>query len=363
MTSQATDQGALGGTAGVKEGEAPAGRHGAEGPSAPPARSGWRRALDAVGVQNVSLIIALGLLCAIIGSRNKDFFLVSNIKTIGTTVSIVGILSVMQTLVMLIGGLDISVGSAAGLTSVASAMIFMDTGQAAFGILAALAIGLLLGLFNGVVIVYGRVNAVIATLATYAGFRGVANVVSNGSAQGYTGTDPTFTWLARKSIVGVPTLVWILVVVAVVVHLVLRYSDIGRNIYAMGGNATASRLAGINLNRYVIGVYVAVGFAAAIAGVLLTARTGSGQPTSGSQGLELQSITAAALGGTALRGGKGTVASTILAVLLLGVLQNGLTILNVNSFWQDVAQGALLVVAVIIQQRRLRTGRAVGLPF
>lgn len=102
---------------------------------------------------------------------------------------------------------------------------------------------------------------------------------------------------------------------------------------------------------------------AAVAGILLTARTGSGQPTSGSQGLELQSITAAALGGTALRGGKGTVLSTLLAVLLLGVLQNGLTILNVNSFWQDVAQGTLLVVAVIIQQRRLRGALAVGLPL
>lgn len=334
-----------------------------ERPAGADDRSGVRRVLDLVGVQNISLLVALAVLCTIIGSQNSSFFLGSNIKTIGTTVSIVGILSIMQTVVMLIGGLDISVGSAAGLTSVASAMIFMDTSSAAAGILAALAIGLVLGLFNGLVIVYGRVNAVIATLATYAGFRGLANVVSNGSAQGYTGTDSTFVWLARKSLLGVPTLVWILVVLAVVVHLVLRYTDVGRNIYAMGGNATAARLAGINLNRYVIGVYIAVGFVAAIAGVLLTARTGSGQPTSGSQGLELQSITAAALGGTALRGGKGTVISTILAVLLLGVLQNGLTILNVNSFWQDVAQGTLLVVAVVIQQRGHRTGRAVGLPL
>jgi ribose transport system permease protein len=104
-----------------------------------------------------------------------------------------------------------------------------------------------------------------------------------------------------------------------------------------------------------------VGFVAAIAGVLLTARTGSGQPTSGSQGLELQSITAAALGGVALQGGRGTIVGTILAVILLGVLENGLIILNVNSFWQDIAQGLLLVVAVVIQQRRAG-GRGVGLP-
>ncbi|HZC51363.1 MAG TPA: ABC transporter permease [Mycobacterium sp.] len=320
-----------------------------------------RRVLNAVGVQNISLLIALGALVAFIGARNSNFFLVSNIKTVGTTVSIVGVLAIVQTVVMLIGGLDISVGSAAGLTSVVSAMVFTSSHSAGVGMLAAVGVGVLTGLFNGLVIIYGRVNAVIATLATYAGYRGLANLISNGRAQGYTGKDGTFVFIARGSIAGIPTLIWILVVIAAAVHLLLRYTDIGRNIYAMGGNATAARLAGINLNRYVIGCYVAAGVVAAIAGIMLTARTGSGQPTSGSQGLELQSITAAALGGVAMQGGKGTVSGTILAVLLLGVLQNGLTILNVNSFWQDIAQGFLLVIAVVIQQRR-RGIRAIGLP-
>jgi ribose transport system permease protein len=314
-----------------------------------------------VGVQNISLLVALIALIAFIGSKNSNFFLVSNLKTIGTTVSIVGVLAVVQTVVMLIGGLDISVGSAAGLTSVVSAMVFTSSNGAGLGILAALGVGILTGLFNGVVIIYGRVNAVIATLATYAGYRGLANLISNGRAQGYTGTDGTFVFIARGTIVGIPVLIWILAVIALAVHLLLRYTDIGRNIYAMGGNATAARLAGVNLNRYVIGCYVAAGVVAAIAGIMLTARTGSGQPTSGSQGLELQSITAAALGGVSLQGGKGTIPGTILAVLLLGVLQNGLTILDVNSFWQDIAQGFLLVIAVVIQQRRRGT-RAIGLP-
>ena len=328
-------------------------------PDAGPGRV--RRVLNAVGVQNISLLIALAALVAFIGARNSNFFLVSNIKTVGTTVSIVGVLAIVQTVVMLIGGLDISVGSAAGLTSVVSAMVFTSSHSAGVGMLAAVGVGVLTGLFNGLVIIYGRVNAVIATLATYAGYRGLANLISNGRAQGYTGKDGTFVFIARGSIAGIPTLIWILVVIAVAVHLLLRYTDIGRNIYAMGGNATAARLAGINLNRYVIGCYIAAGVVAAIAGIMLTARTGSGQPTSGSQGLELQSITAAALGGVAMQGGKGTVSGTILAVLLLGVLQNGLTILNVNSFWQDIAQGFLLVIAVIIQQRR-RGIRAIGLP-
>lgn len=333
----------------------------AEGPKLSGPRSAHRRVLDKIGVQNLSLLVALGALVAIIGAQNSDFFLVSNIETIGTTVSIVGVLAVVQTVVMLIGGLDISVGSAAGLTSVVSAMVFTSQASAALGILAALVVGLLAGLFNGLVIIYGRVNAVIATLATYAGYRGLANLISDGRAQGYTGTDSTFIFIARGSVAGIPVLIWIFVIIALAAHLLLRYTDVGRNLYAMGGNPTAARLAGININRYVIACYVMAGITAAIAGIMLTARTGSGQPTSGSQGLELQSITAAALGGVSLRGGKGAIPGTILAVLLLGVLQNGLTILNVNSFWQDIAQGFLLVVAVILQQRRRRM-RAIGLP-
>jgi ribose transport system permease protein len=326
----------------------------------PIAAGSARRLLDVIGVQNVSLLVALGILVAIIGGQNASFFDIANLKNIGTAVAILGILAVAQTVVMLLGGLDISVGSIAGLASVVTAMVFTPDGTA-LGMLAAVGIGLAAGLFNGLVIVFGRVNAVIATLATFAGFRGLANLISGGRAQGYVGADPVFSFLARGDILGIPSLIWLLVLVAAVVHAMLRYTDVGRNIYAIGGNATAARLAGLDLNRYIVGVYVMVGLVAAVAGILLTARTGSGQPTSGSQGLELQSITAAALGGCSLQGGRGTVTGTILAVLLLGVLTNGLTILGVNTFWQDIAQGTLLIAAVVIQQRR-RGGRAVGLP-
>jgi ribose transport system permease protein len=320
-----------------------------------------RRVLAAVGVQNVSLLLALVVLVIFIGAQNSNFFYTSNIATIGTTIAIVGVLAVVQTVVMLLGGLDISVGSQAGLTSVLSAMVFTATGSAFAGIAAALALGLCLGLLNGIIIIYGRVNAVIATLATFAAFRGMANLISDGRAQGYTGMNHLFVFLARGDIIGIPVLIWILVVVAALIQVMLHFTDIGRNIYAVGGNATAARLAGIPLNRYIVGCYMLVGLVAGLAGILLTARTGSGQPTSGSQGLELQSITAAALGGVALQGGRGTIVGTILAVILLGVLENGLIILNVNSFWQDIAQGALLVIAVVIQQRRANT-RGVGLP-
>lgn len=319
-----------------------------------------RRVLTAVGVQNISLLIAIVALVAIIGSQNPLFFGVSNVRVIGTAIAVSGLLAVVQTVVIIMGALDISVGSVAGLASVTSAMIFTATGPL-LGVIGAVGIGLICGLLNGCIIVFGRVNPVIATLATLAAYKGIAQLVSDGRAQGYTGADGFFIFLARGTIVGIPTLIWVLIVVAVLMHVVLRYTSIGRNIYAVGGNDIASRLAGININRYILGVYMMTGAVAAIAGVLITARTGSGQPVSGSEGLELEAITAAALGGAALKGGKGTIMGTILAVVLLGILTNGMTLLDVNAFWQNVAKGGLLVVAVVIQQ--LRSGeRRIGLP-
>ena len=329
-----------------------------EGPGVSP----LRRVLNAVGVQNSSLIIALVVLVAIIGSQNGNFFLTNNLLLIGSAITIMGLLALVQTLVIILGALDISVGSMAGLASVSSAMVFTSTGgNAGLGMLAALLIGLVCGLVNGMVIIFGRVNPVVATLGTLAAYKGLAQLISNGKSQGYTGADDFFIFLAKGSIAGLPTLVWVFLIVAALLHFLLKYTDIGRNIYAIGGNDTAARLAGININRYIIGVYALAGVVAAIAGILITARTGSGQPVSGSEGLELQAVTGAALGGCMLKGGKGSIVGTVLAVFILGVLDNGMSLLGINPFWQNIARGVLLVVAVVLQQ--LRSGeRRVGLP-
>ncbi|MFE9425751.1 ABC transporter permease [Kitasatospora sp. NPDC006697] len=320
---------------------------------------GW---LARAGGQNLALVGALALILALFGSLNPNYLSWANVQVIAEAVTITGLLAVVQTVVIICGALDISVGSQAGLASVTSAMVFTATGSnAVLGMGAAIGIGGLVGLFNGAVIVYGRVNATIATLAGLAAYKGVAQLVSDGRAQGYVLNDPIFVFLSRGSVAGLPVMVWLLILVAIAVHVLLKYTDIGRNVYAIGGNDTAARLAGINLNKYLIAVYALSGMVAAVAGILLTARTGSGQPVSGSEGLELQSITAAALGGCALKGGKGGIGGTLLAVSLLGALSNGLTVQGINAFWQNVAQGALLVAAVVIQQRRNRE-RAVGLP-
>ncbi|MDA5283723.1 ABC transporter permease [Streptomyces sp. Isolate_45] len=318
--------------------------------------------LASVGGQNLSLIGALVVVLALFGALNDNFLSLGNMQVIAEAATITGLLAIVQTVVIICGGLDISVGSQAGVASVVSAMAFTSAGSNAYiGMLAAVGTGILVGLLNGLVIVYGRVNPTIATLAGLAAYKGLAQLLSDGRAQGYVLNNDVFVFLGRGKIAALPVMVWILILTAAAVHVLLTYTDVGRNLYAVGGNDTAARLAGININKYLIAVYVLIGIVSAIAGILLTARTGSGQPVSGSEGLELKAITAAALGGAALKGGKGGIGGTLLAVALLGCLENGLTVQGINTFWQNVAQGALLVVAVVIQQRR--TGdRAVGLP-
>ncbi|MER5710300.1 ABC transporter permease [Streptomyces sp. NPDC002122] len=315
--------------------------------------------LAGVGGQNISLIGALVVVLALFGLLNDNYLSLSNMQVIAEAATITGLLAIVQTVVIICGGLDISVGSQVGVASVVSAMVFTTTGSGAFlGMAAAIGVGVLVGALNGLVIVYGRVNPTIATLAGLAAYKGLAQLLSDGRAQGYVLNDDVFVFLGRGKIAGIPAMVWILIVVALSVHLLLKYTDIGRNLYAIGGNDTAARLAGISINKYLICVYTLIGV---VAGILLTARTGSGQPVSGSEGLELKAITAAALGGAALKGGKGGIGGTLLAVALLGCLENGLTVEGINTFWQNVAQGALLVIAVVIQQRRSGE-RAVGLP-
>ncbi len=324
-------------------------------------------ALRRIGAQNLSLLGALVAVMALFGYLNPNYLSWGNIAGMGNAVTMAGLLAVAQTAIIICGGIDISVGSQVGLASIVSAMVFAQTGDGIAGgnailsIAAAVAIGAVCGVLNGVIIVYGRVNAIIATLAMLAAYKGIAQLVSEGQAVGYLQGDDLFIFIVRGSIAGIPTMVWIMLAVALAVHVLLKMTDIGRNLYAIGGDAIAARLAGININKYLIAVYAMVGMVSAITGVILAARSGSAHPTAGSEGLELKAITAAFLGGCAIAGGRGGIGGTLLAVLLLGALENGLTVEGVNPFWQNVAQGALLVAAVVIQQRR--TGdRAVGLP-
>lgn len=309
--------------------------------------------LQRIGSQNLSLLFALALLAAIFGFLRPDvMFSYRNIINIGLAVTVLGVLALAQTIVIVSGGLDISVGSIVGLSTMAAALTLQAIDNTGVGILAALAAGLAAGVINGVIITYGHVNSVIATLGTMTAFRGAAFLTSGGNSIAIT--NEGMSALGSGTVFGLPIQLIVLAIIAAGFFIFLRNTIIGRNIYALGGNRTVARLAGIDINRYQICIYAMSGLAAGLAGVLLTARTLSGQPASGSQGIEMEAITAAILGGCALQGGKGTVGGTLLGVLILGVLNNGMILTSVPQFYQLIAKGALLVGAVMIQEQQLR---------
>lgn len=324
--------------------------------------AGWRRQLTRQGViQNLVLIAVIGVLAVIFDSFNSGFLSSANISAIGQSAAVVGVLAVIETVVIICGVLDISVGAQAGVGSVISAMVFSGTGSSAVSVLAAIGLGIVLGAVNGVVIVYGRVNSIIATLGTFSAYKGLALVITGGQSKGFVLANSFYVFLARGAVLGIPASIWIFAVISAGIYVLLRYTDIGRNIFAIGGNDTAARLAGIDINKYLIAIYALTGLVCAVAGIMITASSGSAEPTTGQTGLELQAITAAALGGALLTGGRGGIGGTVLAVLLISTLINGLTFLQVNSFWENIAQGAMLVAAVAIQKARSGE-RRVGRP-
>jgi ribose/xylose/arabinose/galactoside ABC-type transport system permease subunit len=362
-------------------------------PAAPgrPARRGrgsLRRIVQAIGVDNLSLIGALVLLVILIGNvaplfggtGGQFFWSWQNLmNSLAQSIVIVGLLAIGETVVIVAGALDISVGSIASVASVFSAIVVTQGVLGTFGagsmqlaILAGIAAGVFCGVINGLIVTVLNVNPIIATLGTLAAFDGLAFLIApEGKPIGVV-TQPDFTWLGTGRFLqdlpipdlggrpwpGIPVVFVVLIIVAVVMHIVMRYTAFGRSIYAIGGNATASRLAGINLRNVRIAMYVISGAIAGLAGVLLTARVTSGNPING-RSLELQAITAVFLGGAATTGGRGTIVGTFLAVLLVGVLTNGMNLLGVGAFYQRVALGILLVGAVAVATfRQQRAERA-----
>ncbi len=347
--------------------------------------SGFRRLINRIGADNLSLLLALAVLIFLItvasgwvGLDGGDkFFTWQNLmNSVAQAVVIVGLLAIGETVVIVAGGLDISVGSIASIGSVMSASVlvgagmfttitFLPAGSVVIAVGMGIVVGMMAGIVNGLIVTVLRVNPIIATLGTLAAFAGLAFLLApDGKPVGVV-TQPEFTWLAQGRLfqdlpipdlngskwTGVPFLTVILIFVTVIFHVLMAFTDFGRAIYAIGGNETAARLAGINLNRVRVLMYMLSGGVAGLAGVLLTARTTSGNPING-VGLELQAITAVFLGGAATAGGKGTIIGTFLAVIVVGVLNNGMNLLGFNTFVQRVALGLLLIGAVAVSQWR-----------
>lgn len=311
-------------------------------------RASRRFRLPAVEPQLLGLLVALGLLLLAGGLLAPgQFFKPVNLISIGEGVTLIGLTALAAAVVLILGGLDISIGSLVGFCSAAAGVTMMRVDSPWAGIGAAVMVGVVCGMINGMIITKGKLDPVIVTLATYSAFRGLA-LLTTGNGYAVNVRNLPFNRISTTTFAGLPIPVIILLLAVAVFIFLMGYTTIGRNIYAIGGNPNAARIAGISLNKYKMIVYTLSGLMAGLAAILLTARTKSGQPISGSEGLEMQAITAAILGGVSNRGGKGTIVGVLLGVLIIGVLNNIMILLSVPTFYQRVARGLLLIVAALI---------------
>ena len=293
-----------------------------------------------------SLAVVLVLLCVVATFSSDAFLTRSNIINVLTQASVIGILTVGMTFVILTGGIDLSVGS-----MLAAASIYCGLQQDAGGVvmvLAALAAGVALGAVNGLAVTWGRVVPFIATLAMFSSARGLALLMSDNTP--IVITNSTIDNLGTKRLIGVPMPVYVFAAVVIVAWIVLNRTAFGRHVVAVGGNAEAARASGIRVERVKFAVYVISGLCVGIGALLVTGRLGSASPVTGS-GYELDAIAAAVIGGASLNGGKGTVAGSVLGVLLFQVIFNLFNLLDVNTNLQGVLKGVIILAAVVLQRR------------
>lgn len=303
--------------------------------------------------RSLGLVVALLLLCAVGAVTSGERFLsLDNLLTILRYASIIGVICVGMTFVITAGGIDLSVGSVMGLTTVVASLAAVQraAGETSWLLMVvlALAVGMFAGLINGVIIAYGNVVAFIATLAMLVAARGAAELISGRRTQIVIERD--FLAVMRSNFLGVPLLIWIFALVAAAGWFLLTRTTFGRRTVAIGGNLEAARLAGIKVKRHIVWLYVLSGVTVGIAGIMMMGRTTAGTSTHGGL-FELDAIAAVVVGGTLLVGGRGTIVGTVLGVLLFSTLTNVFTQNNLDTSVQQVAKGAIIVVAVLLQQR------------
>ncbi|HVK25710.1 MAG TPA: ABC transporter permease [Actinokineospora sp.] len=304
-------------------------------------------------MRSVGLVVALVILCAVgVFTAGDRFASADNALTILRLAAVIGVVSVGMTFVITGGGIDLSVGAIVALTSVWATTLATQDFARELGWIAmaftAIAVGAGCGLVNGLLVAYGRMGAFITTLATLAAARGLAEIMSDRRTQ--IVNVPAFSDFFDGTVVGVPVIVLVFAVVALVGWVLFTRTTFGRRTLAVGGNPESARLAGINVRRHTVWLYVLCGVCCAIAAVMLIARTTTGSATHGSL-YELDAIAAVVIGGTLLTGGRGTIGGTVLGVLIFTTLSNIFTLNNLSISAQSVAKGAVIVAAVLIQQR------------
>ena len=297
-------------------------------------------------------LIALIFLIVVVSFLNPNFFTVDNILNILRQTSVNAIIAVGMTLVILTAGIDLSVGSVLALCGAfAASMIALEV-PVLVAVPTALVAGAALGAISGIIIAKGKVQAFIATLVTMTLLRGVTMVYTEGRpiSTGFTDTADAFAWFGTGYALGIPVPVWLMVVVFAAAWYLLNHTRFGRYVYALGGNESATRLSGINVDRVKIGVYAICGMLAALAGIIVTSRLSSAQPTAG-MGYELDAIAAVVLGGTSLMGGKGRIMGTLIGALIIGFLNNALNLLDVSSYYQMIAKAVVILLAVLVDNK------------
>ena len=293
-------------------------------------------------------IIALLVLIAIVSGINPDFFSVDNILNILRQTSVNAVIAVGMMFVILISGIDLSVGSILALTGAIAASMVGAELPIILVIVATLLLGTFLGGVSGIIVAKGKVQAFIATLVTMTLLRGVTMVYTDGRpiSTGFSDVADSFAYLGTGYLFGIPVPIWLMVIVFAVAWYILKHTQIGRYIYALGGNEAATQLSGINVTKVKIFVFAVSGFLSALAGLIVTARLSSAQPTAGVS-YELDAIAAVVVGGTSLMGGKGRVMGTLIGALIIGFLNNALNLLDISSYYQMIAKALVILVAVL----------------
>lgn len=295
---------------------------------------------------NYGMYIAFVILIVALAVASPAFLTYTNIVNILRQISVVGIMAIGMTFVIATGGIDLSVGAVLALTGVISTSLVVDGSQTplALAILAGLGVGLLCGMFSGVFIAKLGVPEFIATLATMTIARGLCYVYTDGRP--ITGFRDDYKVIGGGSVGVMPIPVLIFIVIIIIGIILLNFSKFGRQVLAVGGNEKAAIVSGINAARIKFICYALSGLASAIAGIVLSSRTQTGQPAAG-EGNELDAITAVVIGGASLSGGSGSIIGTVIGMLIIGVMTNGLDLLNVSSYYQEVIKGIIILVAVL----------------
>lgn len=297
-------------------------------------------------------LVGLLVLITIVTILSPSFLSTKNIFNILRQTSVNGIIATGMTFVILTGGIDLSVGSILAISGAVCASLLASGQNIIIAVLAALIIGAMVGFLNGFIITKGKLQPFIATLATMTILRGLTLVYTDGKPITLGSGDLAikFGQIGGGKIFGIPTPALIMILVFTICTFVLKNTQMGRYTYALGSNEEATKLSGLNTDKIKIAVYTISGILASVAGIIITSRLFSAQPTAG-DGYELDAIAAVVLGGTSLTGGKGKITGTIIGALIIGVLSNALNILDVSSYYQMMVKGAVILVAVLLDRK------------